>query len=671
MADKVFWDGYLHWAQAIEAARDPDDPFSRAALLEKVDVFYEPVFIQFNVTPRSSELQRLQKVLQCLTPGADGEDPDDVNRSLEAALSDFPDFEPLLAEPNIILDGNDLKIGVDHSTNLQVPLEFFVYRKVQADYDTNEVFKIMDVGAPAVVETRGLRQALEEPPKFIGPDKIGAVIDNSIGFLNRRFRSSDIDGIETTRFSAVWLQSRQQVSDQSTTPTFDVQLGKILTKEAINDLINSGRSERQVYGDLNKELQYLDAFKRAPGRGTHGTAVADLVYGMDPEEPNTLSDIPLLAVQLPPEASIDTTGTYSEAYIVLGFRWLCAAAREIDPNLNATLVVNISYGVSAGAKDGSTFLEAQIAREIELAKMYGQKVQVVYAYGNSRNERLLAEVTAPANGRSQPITWVVHPDNRMPVFMEVRRLGEQNGTPKLVDLPPEVGVKLTPPGNAVPAQTARPAQGEAFPPLDARLSVTPWRVYSVPAHDQGPAAGPVPGRKNTLAYTCIALAPTRQISRTIDPGMAGDWTVEITNSGEDAIDIVLQIQRGDSVPGFGSGGRQSYFDGPYIWENAQRDVQRPLSNQGTNSRYTTATTSDVGVHMAGALRRTPKGDIRAPYSAKPADWTADDGPTGDFVVDQILTKGVRSAGTYSGTLTRLSGTSAAAALYTNKLLTSA
>lgn len=671
---KAFWDGYLHWAQAIEAARDPDDPFSRAALLEKVDAFYEPIFIRFNVTPPLSELEKLQKRLHNLTTDEAGDENDNVNRSLEAILADFPDFQSLLADPNIILDGNDLKIGVDHSTILaehHVPLEFFVYRKVQSNYETNDAFKIMDVGAPAVVVTSTPRQVFDRSQKFIGLTKIGAVIDNDIGFLNRRFREVDDEANETSRFSAVWLQSRQQVSGQSSTPAFDVQLGKILTTDAINGMINSGRSERQIYQDLNNELQFIEAFKLAPGRGTHGTAVADLAFGMDPEDPNALADIPLLAVQLPPEASIDTTGTYSEAYIVLGFRWLCAAAREIDPNLNATLVVNISYGVSAGAKDGSTFLEAQIAREIELAKEHGQKVEVVYAYGNSRNERLLAEVKAPSKGHSQPITWVVHPDNRMPVFMEVRRLGEENGKLKLLDLPPEIGVKLTPPGKSVAAaKTARPASGKADPPLNARLSATPWRVYSIPAHDQGSAGGQILDRKNTLAYATIALAPTRRISRSIEPGIAGDWTVEITNSGEEDIDIVLQIQRGDSVPGFGVGGRQSYFDGPFTWKNAQRDVQSPLSNKGTNSRYTTATTSEAGVHLAGALRRTPSGDIRAPYSAETADWTADHGPKG-FVVDHILTKGVRASGTYSGTLTRLSGTSAAAALYTNKLLKSA
>lgn len=661
MTDRnYFWDGYLDWAATIETARLPVDPHSRGRLNVGDGAFYEPVFIQLAELPGLEALNAIAKFLD------DGPtSPDGPNLEQFAALT------AIAEDDDFIIDLRDLYVGVEHSLmSLRldrvppVPLEFTIYRRFRPEAQPADgksgLFTVIDVGAAALIQKPTWPIVTKWNKGLIPIRKIGAVIDNDIGFLNRRFRVKKGD-IEETRFEAVWLQAREMLSEDTAQPG-TIALGRVIRKRSIDRwLANPVGGERDYYKAVNTELHELAAFKEPPKNDTHGTAVADAAFGLDPDAVPQDPGLPLLAVQLPPEASVDTTGTHSESYIVQAVRWLCSEARNIEPM--ATLVINLSYGVVAGAKDGSTFLEAQIKREVELARMFGQQVEVVYAYGNARNARQVAQVDVPAKGTSQALTWVLQPDSRLPAFMELRQLGEKGGEPTLVDMSSEISVKLTPPGNQLAALEAKPAWGTAVPPMDPATGAAPYRVYAVPGRSQSP-------RPKTLDYYCIGLAPTRRFADDIAPATPGDWTVELINTGDTDVTVVLQIQRGDRAPGTTFGGRQSFFEGAFRYSNIEghiaRDVVAPLTNEGCNSRYTTAVLdpSDGGGALlsVGAKQAVPGGAVPADYSAQGAPWLLAEGPTHWEVVDRIGLSGVSVTGTYSGTRSRLSGTSGAAAL---------
>ena len=332
------------------------------------------------------------------------------------------------------------------------------------------------------------------------------------------------------------------------------------------------------------------------------------------------------------------------------------------------MIINISYGVSAGGKNGGTFLEAQIAREIELARQYNQEVEVVYAYGNSRNERLLADFKLEFSTVDQEITWVLPPDSTNPAFLEIREVVDTPDGKRLDKVPDDIEIYVESPNRRSSLDRHRLSPNITFPSIDPQLQAKDARLYAVDGVD-------VQGNRSTKAqpYTCIAIAPTRRLNGNSPVAKPGDWKLKFRNTSDKSVRLILQIQRGDRAAGTPYGGRQSWFEGHFKRDIVDDewvgwDVVLPLTNKGTNSRYTTAKAQGK-IHTVGANRAVPGGgSIRAEYSAEDSEWQNQSGPSSKVDVDGIFIRGQLAAGTYSGTTTRLSGTSAAAAIHTRKLL---
>lgn len=436
-----------------------------------------------------------------------------------------------------------------------------------------------------------------------------------------------------------------------------VTIGEILNANDIDQMRkNFGRDERGAYAKVNKRLHTRADYKQPPPIAAHGAMVADLAFGNRAD--SVANDVPILAVQLPPEAAHDTSGTTSESYIVQGVRWICFWARRYAKT--ARVVINISYGVLAGQKDGGKFLEAQITREIALAAQYpdAQTVEVVFAFGNGRNERQVADITVDPR-RDQELTWLVPADNTAPSFMEIRSVGPGN-PPRLAALPADVTVTLVPPSGSPVALAGGSANTVADPPVTRTGGVVPARLYNVPSRNFG-----IPHIQT--GHILAAVGPTRARGQNLPRAEAGDWRIRLSNTGQDAVRVILQIQRGDTAPGYSSGGRQSRFEGrlvPVIEDGVQGvTVEAPLTNAGTCSAFVDSAAFDT----AGAGRKVFDARIvRAPYSAQGADWTFALDPGHLPEVDNAFRRGISVSGTYSGTRARLSGTSAGAALTTRE-----
>jgi hypothetical protein len=654
MADGFFWDGYLHWARDIEE-KDPElghRPGDGAGG-GSADLF-EPIFIRLELPFERDLFEALRSFFE-----------DDLATARPARRREMlKAWAPVRFLAEYAFDPLEPAIGFAHALKEEAPPEFFVYRPVArtpADHEKGSgLFTVLDVGAPASVNPDADVFEIEIPPSFRAPDVFGAVIDNDIGFLNRAFR----DGAGRTRFAAIWLQARERLGPDLIPGIARMTIGEALDGRAIDDLARRyGRNERQAYAAVNATLHSRAAFRLPPPIAAHGSMVADLAFGNGALDGR---DVPLLAVQLPPEAARDTSGTTSESYIVQGVRWICYWARKLDPDV--PVVINLSYGVLAGQKDGGKFIEAQIAREIELAKLYpgfdaaGQDVEVVFAFGNGRNARQVADVTV-APGAPQELAWLVPGDNAAPAFVEVRAVDGD----AMSDLPSTIGVTLiAPDGTAVSAAgTSRRGAIGAEPPVTATGGTVPARLYVVPPRDfEAPPCRPRPSQPG---YVLAAIAPTRARGRALPVALPGDWIVKLENGGDRPVRVILQVQRGDTAPGVRGARRQSRFGGalvPQIVDGiAGYTVAPPLTNAGTNSAFTNV----PAFHTAGAGRDVFGRQTDAPYSAQGADWTTEAGPDDVKTVDRAFTRGLRAGGAYSGTHARLSGTSAAAALRAREL----
>ncbi|APE44747.1 hypothetical protein BOO69_16025 [Sulfitobacter alexandrii] len=649
-----FWDGYLHWADLMDEAVDgPAPSLGRVASGTPMAV-YEPVFVRLRRPLLSASKGRVAEMQQGAVPCD------------SAGILALPEVG-FLSGSDLAFDLDDLLIGLEHALVANAPLEFFLYRPIArsmaAHHRHDALFEVIDVGAPVLLRNGPapfMQAGQASRADTLDSPVIGAVIDNDIGFLNSTFRHRAGPNAGETRFEAIWLQSRECLASTPFPPVNAVQLGRFLRKPEIDAMIRDDpRDEMRIYQDINEALHVWDPFRRAPPAHTHGTAVADLAFGQDNCATPDGCSVPLMAVQLPPEAAVDTTGSYSESFIVQGVRWLCAEARRRAPR--SRLVINISYGVLAGQKDGGKFLEAQVAREVSLAEALGQEVHVVYAYGNSLNSQQVARLSVPPGAASEPLVWVVQPDDPVPNFLEIRAL-RNTGVPRLASLPEGLEVTLLSPDGRE-AIRASPPPGAAVPPLGPHRTGAAARLYHAPERAFA-------GRADTLGFYNLAIAPTRRIDSNLPVAPAGDWRLSITNTTDDTVDLVLQIQRGDIAPGFAIGGRQSYFEGigvPVVIDgHPGRDVLEPLTNEGTCSAFACAT--HPRIHAVGAQKDVLGEITEATYAARGAPWAGAGAATHHRVVDQVFTYGVRASGTYSGTGTRLSGSSGAAARLSRELV---
>ena len=304
-------------------------------------------------------------------------------------------------------------------------------------------------------------------------------------------------------------------------------------------------------------------------------------------------------------------------------------------------------------------LEGITSGEIRIADNYPspQKVKVVFAYGNSRNERQVADVTV-ANDAPQSLTWMIPADNPFPAFVELRAVDQG----KLTDLPDMVSVQLIDPvGNTIQiAGSGTSGQISAEPPVTDTGGTAAARLYNTPSRS-------VPGRPTQTGYTLGAVGPTRSQGHDLPTARAGNWQIELTNADENnPVRVILQIQRGDTAPGYRGGGRQSRFEGRLVPTKtggfADVTVEAPLTNAGTNSAYANA----QNALTVGADRCVFGQVVPASYSGEGASWTTRVDPVQTHIVDLAFTRGVLTSGAYSGTSARLSGTSAAAALQTRQ-----
>lgn len=491
------------------------------------------------------------------------------------------------------------------------------------------------------------RPNLPTPPKPAQAlDPIIAVIDDGIGYLNTRFCRNDGKALET-RLHRTWLQTEGEIENKKMVCGAEVGAAEINTLLAQGTRLDesaeyTGRNIA-LYGHRHSPV--WNGLVDAPGTElsiTHGTHVADIAAGSDPLTPEPIADCPMLAVQLPPQAVEDTSGSKLGPYIVRALRWIIDQARDLEVDGTARpLIINLSVGVLAGPKDGTSMLERQIAAELlRREAATGAPTRLVFAFGNDKLTRQVGHLKL----------------KRKPTKLSLR-VQSEDYTPSFVELRPErpKDLQLSISGLlSKPLPLSGLAAGQMVSLSGARGAVA--RVYAI-------GAQPLDGGGKTKPYYVLSLAPTATFETGKPLAPSGVWTIGLATTGAKQ-DCLVEVQRDDRPLGFAALARQSYLDDTEMWQWKEPEKtpytppsDGPVTTRGTHSAYLSDDMPPQVWSVGAALSDT---GFAAPYTAIGAPWCAPTPGTSAVGDSSWTLRGVMASGTLSGTTAVVSGTSVAA-----------
>ncbi len=367
------------------------------------------------------------------------------------------------------------------------------------------------------------------------------VFDYGCPFLRAQFMD---EARSSTRIVALWHQENF-AANPPWQPPAPMARGRVLTGAQINPLIKHARDpgwsgdEATVYSSINYLIDYAHPRRRV-FTNTHGAHVLDLAGGcpnpLAPDQPpDEASRAHLVFVQMPEDTAGDSSAASLGACLLDGLRYALQLACPTAP-----LVVNVSFGTTAGPHNGSSMIEQAMD---ELLQLRPTNFAVVLAAGNSRQLGLHCRRTVSA-AHSALFRLKVMAGDRTDTFVEFwyeqplagsiafrARLPNGDWSPWIaadagVDLCDETGTEVV----------ASLIHRRKVPNGSLSMMLLALRPTETPADDDGPLAAP------------------------------GQWEVEVrldtqgkTAGQSETVAVNAWIKRDDSRP---YGGRvQSSFEG--------------------------------------------------------------------------------------------------------------
>ncbi|MDO5703895.1 MAG: hypothetical protein Q4G49_02330 [Paracoccus sp. (in: a-proteobacteria)] len=477
-----------------------------------------------------------------------------------------------------------------------------------------------------------------------------AVIDDAIPFAHEMLRTAD----GHSRVAAIWAQ------DARPTPDSDLPFGREWPGRGIDAMLARLRDgtlpdEDALYRAAGV-LDYGRGLRPSAGyAGGHGAAVAMLAAGFEAADP-TGRDHPVIAVSLPSALTEDSMGVSAPPYILAAILFVILRARQLcrhiedrrgltPHSLRMPVVINISYGLTAGPRDGSTLLE-QLMDALSRAGPHDLgPVRFVLPMGNHR-QAMLCGCLRPGQG----MIWRLQPGDQTDSAVEI-------WGPVLTQAPARPFVlHLALPGSP-PAATRFTHEGQVSILRDgtgAEIARAYYLIQRLPE-----------GRGWREGITVIAM-PTSPESPADPWAPPGNWALRIDAAARIG-DYEISVQRDESIPGYPREARQSmlidpgyriWMDGGGMWRDDPQGPRSAVRRRGTLNAYGggTETLRAGAAEWQQPLWGTQQnGSI---YSGLHGD-----GGNGDVqaVADRSSTvAGIPVAGRDSGSVRRSAGTSVAA-----------
>ncbi len=495
-------------------------------------------------------------------------------------------------------------------------------------------------GQAVVPGALGLK-SVDLPPEVVvgvpsateaGTDEIrpvyGVILDHAIGFANRCFCTLDAAGRLRTRFDRVWVQDAGQSGegDAVTGRAFDAaRINQELDRVAADPL----RAESEIYARLGLGNSALTPRRGASGQGlraTHGTAVAQVAFGAEPQAdgpdgPEGLLAVRLLGVQLPFASVLRTNGFLHDLYVKSALNWVWwFGLRQAMAGLGRPrFYVNHSFGDYAGRHDAFDVLDADFDWRLAQGELEG----LTQAAGNSFQTATHAQMSAAQVNDPDYDTdlgLVVPSDGRASSFVQIWSEPVRRATGRFA-----LDMEVVLPCGAV---LRLPEEADRDPGGFGLGRYYEWgtgdavmlRVYAqtlTPVHVTVDAAPP----RRVLT---LCIAPTADAWGQPTGVPAGLWGLRFRKArGAAAAQYGLWVERGDTPAGFPPLGRQAYLRHP---AHARRDDRGrwpdnypeagPLRRYGSLS----AAANSVG-SVVVASHRGADGAVSV-FSSASSEWLA-------------------------------------------------
>ena len=480
---------------------------------------------------------------------------------------------------------------------------------------------------------------------------IVGIVDDAIAFAHERF-CTETD----SRIEYLWVQDGMDQGAGSPVP-----YGREFDKADIKALFGQCRhagvvDEDEVYARAGMADFREYGHKPVAWRAAHGTHVMDVACGFDPQE--NRSDRPIVCVQLPVVVTEDTQVAAHTKYPLDAMRYILDRADVIARDAGETflpVVINFSYGAFAGPHDGTSHIEDAIDELVceRKAKFGPLALEIVLPAGNSHLSRCHAEVQFQAPGQVAPLHWRIQPDDITHNFLEIWLPFRKGSVPKS-----RLKLRITPPGGPTSPWIAETATLPLiWAPLPNNIALCSVQyVHEPPPTDRGKFV--------VIVQPTTTLGPVRAIAP------AGTWRIDLKNDHLGTNDIVkVWIERDERVYGYPLRGRQSFFDHESYrrFNDGGREVEEdpPGCVIRRAGLISASATGGHPVVVGGILRREM---VAAKYSAggpvtPPGSASSPDPYRPDAMLvseDSRVHRGVLAAGTRSGSVVAMGGTSVAA-----------
>lgn len=476
------------------------------------------------------------------------------------------------------------------------------------------------------------------------PKVVVAVIDDAIPFAHRRFRFPN----GKTRFDAIWQQDGLGPSPGL------FNYGALLTRAALDSLFAQARTkglgESEIYALSGVEDYTMPAHKPLGRRSAHGAHVADLACGFEPAAA-PLAEV-LVGVQLDQAAVQTIVPARLSVHIVNALAFVVRRTQQIEAahSTRLPIVVNLSFGWYSGPHDGSSLLEMAIDSLVK-ARRNVAPMCVILPAGNSRLKRCHARSRLAPQGQagdSETLNWRLLPDDRTSSRMELW-LGTAADS---------VNLTVTDPGGTA-LGTFAPGH---FGPLSLNGRTIGWIDYRTLVGNNG---------KRGIRLHLARTAPLQALDASASLAPAGVWKLGVANATGAAVDFDAWIDRDGGLLGWPIVGRQSHFeDVRYArFDGAGREIEidpvPPKSyilRSGTLNGVATGASATVVAGIRASDLASSKYSSLGPVfeknrGGKRASPTPDIAAVSD---DSTVLHGVLAAGSRSGSVVALDGTSVAA-----------
>lgn len=514
------------------------------------------------------------------------------------------------------------------------------------------------------------------------------LIDDGIAFANDRFRASALK----TRIAYFWQQDGKYKRATRGRSNSTVPYGREISKPDIDKLLSKYEraglvDEDRVYAEFGiadfADLDFvIQDHMPVAQRWAHGTHVLDLAAGYALSDAR--QDRPIIAVQLPVATTADTSGTTLDIYVKHAINYIVDRAKELsDGGPPLPIVINFSYGVTAGPHDGTSIIEQEIDRGVrgkdDKAHDAGPEPTFTLPAGNAQLSRDHARIWwngGDDDPKENPavLPWRVLPNDlntsHLEIWLPKREAGNEEGTCD------RVRIEIETPGGLRSGKDMLLGEvhGQELVLYDDDHNTIAAASYSLEVDPTGRGLFLISLRP-TEHLPWVSNASKQSSPRKAPDTPAGVWTVRIWQ-GQDYAgeDIETWIQRDDTPFGYPIRGRQTYFDesaylryDPISGRPVEYDPPTPPyppSHVKRVSLINAIATGCMPVVVGGVFREEL---VPAEYSAGGPTWTycGDDGqrngPDVSAISDDLrIHRGVLGAGSRSGSAFTLSGTSVAA-----------